>query len=116
MNNVVTNNAVDDLLQIVKAYVNQNAELKAVVAQQKEQIVQLQAENKKLNKSDNEKDDSPYLKDGEKVDPARMEIIEPDGSRISYEARMAELENKKEVVSGNKDNIEQSKNEKKDAK
>ena len=68
MNNVVTNNAVDDLLQIVKAYVNQNAELKAIVAQQKQQIAQLQAENKK------------------------------------------------EVVSGNKDNIEQSKNEKKDAK
>lgn len=68
MNNVVTNNAIDDLLQIVKAYVNQNAELKAVVAQQKQQIQQLQAENKK------------------------------------------------EVVSGNKDNIEQSKNEKKDAK
>lgn len=68
MNNMVNENAVDDLLQIVKAYVNQNAELKAVVAQQKQQIAQLQAENKK------------------------------------------------EVVSGNKDNIEQSKNEKKDAK
>lgn len=65
---MVNENAVDDLLQIVKAYVNQNAELKAVVAQQKQQIAQLQAENKK------------------------------------------------EVVSGNKDNIEQSKNEKKDAK
>ena len=47
--------AVDDLLQIVKAYVNQNAELKAVVAQQKQQIQQLQ-QQKEAGKKENNKD------------------------------------------------------------
>lgn len=60
MNNV-TNNAIDDLLQIVKAYVNQNAELKAVVAQQKQQIAQLQQQKEVVKKSEkneeNRKDD-----------------------------------------------------------
>lgn len=99
--------AVDDLLQIVKAYVNQNAELKAVVAQQKQQIQQLQNENKKMKENN---DKYPYLKKGEKVDNAHMEIIEPDGKRIPVERRIAEINAAKEAVKkeNNKDGKEKS--------
>lgn len=67
MNNV-TNNAIDDLLQIVKAYVNQNAELKTALQQQKQQIQQLQTENGKLkevNKQQANEEEKETKKDAE---------------------------------------------------
>lgn len=115
MNNVVTQTAVDDLLQIVKAYVNQNAELKAVLAQQKQQIQQLQAENKKLNKTDNKDNKPSYLLPGDKVDTARNEIVRPDGTRISAAAVMAGEYPPKEVSEKHEKNEEKVES-KKDAK
>lgn len=115
MNNVVTQTAVDDLLQIVKAYVNQNAELKAVVAQQKQQIQQLQAKNKKLNKTDNKDNKPSYLLPGDKVDTSRSEIVRPNGKRISMAAVMAGEYPPKEVSEKHEKNEEKVES-KKDAK
>lgn len=69
MNEQFLSNAIaEDASQMIKAYMMQNAQLKAIVEQQKQQIQQLQAENKKLkevNKPQLNEDKTETKKDAE---------------------------------------------------
>lgn len=69
MNEQFLSNAIaEDASQMIKAYMMQNAQLKAIAEQQKQQIQQLQAENSKLkevNKQQVNEDKTETKKDAE---------------------------------------------------